>query len=127
MTMSTLGLTDGLVEVISTYVAGPVTVDAVATAPAWVILSSFRIPVNVSVQMEVVGLVDAGNAMSVRLYDVTDAEVVSGSEVDVSGTIDDRELSGNFDLLGSKVYQYQVQVIGPAGVGILRSAQLNST
>jgi hypothetical protein len=127
MTMSTLGLSgSAVIQIVSTYVVAQETIDAVTPGPGWQVVGAFFLPVDMAVRVEVIGLVDSGNELDVQLFDMTALEVVDSSLTAVTATSDTRVLSPAFDLDGGHLYQYWAQVIGSAGGGTLRSAQLLS-
>lgn len=125
----TVALSTGtIVEIISAYATLTQTIDAVASAPAWMVVGSFFMPKPALCKLELVGLVsDPANSMTARLFNSTDSAVVSGSTTDaVVETTDARKFSGVVSLDGGKLYQMQVQVIGPDNTtfGVARSVQL---
>ncbi len=130
MAQSVATTTQTHVEIIAAYAATNQEVDAVEEAPAWVVVGAFYMPKTFSCKLELIGSVSlAGTEMIARLYNVTDAAVVSGSITPViDGTTDERQLSGAFELLGAKLYQMQVQVINAdiTQWGIARSVALTN-
>ncbi len=126
--MRTVAVTGGnLVAILSTFTATNQQLDAVDTPPAWYVIGAFYLPLGpVTVQVEAVGLIsDDGSELKVRLFDVEEAAPIEGSETEViDAMIDERVVSGSFELEGGRVYQMQAQCIGSSGFGIIRSAQL---
>jgi hypothetical protein len=127
--MQTIGLgTSTVVEIISVYAASNQVVPAVADPPAWRVVGAFYMPATAPVKLEVIGAVTvAGIEMTMRIFDVTAAAPVSGSTTPViDGIVDERQISGAFELPGGKIYQMQAQVIGPDPdtKGFIRSATL---
>lgn len=112
------------VEVISAYAASNQQLPAEPTAPAWIIIGGFYMPVTADVKIEAVGsIADGALTLAVRLFDVTAAAPVSGSLTEnIDSAVDERVLSGAFELAGGRVYQMQAQCIGPSGFGIVRTA-----
>lgn len=128
--MRSIGLTtDNLVEIISAYSATSQQIPAVASAPAWFVLGSFSMPAGAPAKLDVIGVVSAaGLVLHVRLFDLTDAEPVGGTDVEIdSQTVESRVTSGVVQLPGGHVYQVQAEVIGtadPAHFGVVRCATL---
>jgi hypothetical protein len=109
------------------------TVAAVASAPGWVTVGAFYLPITLSaVRLEAIGLVSAGGLTgTVRLYDPTtgtDAPV-SGSDAQFTDTSSTRATSGVFSLTGHRHYLLQAQVVGAVGAdkfGIVETAGLTT-
>ncbi len=126
--MRSIGLTGGTeVEIITAYTATNQPVDAVVAGPAWVVIGAFYMPMGGQVQLEAIGLVSLGTvALTLKLFDVTAADDVSGSlTAQISSLLDSRAVSGSFNVVGGRVYQIQAQAIGPLPeFAIVHSAQL---
>ena len=130
MATQSIGLTgEAIVEVINGFTAAEQVVAAVAAEPGWTVVGALWVPVDVTAQLELIGLVtDAALAMTARLYNATDAAIVSGTAVSTSSLVDERKVSGAVVVAGGKLYQVQVEVVGPvAGLGVVRGASLLST
>ena len=113
------------VEVISAYTAPNQQVPAVDAESAWWAIGSFYVPVTARARLEVVGLLSSDSlAMQVRLFDMTAAAVVSGTQVELDATNDQRALSGAVEVTGGHTYQFQAQVLAASGFGVVKSATL---
>ena len=102
-------------EVVSAYGVLKSAVPSRNASPGWFVIGGFFLSKGViGVQHEVIGMVNhADLEMHVRLFNVNDLEVVSGSEVTiVSTTALVRALSGSFNLTGIRTYQVQAEAIG---------------
>jgi len=110
--------TEQFVEVISMYVASAGRVDAVEVAPGWHIIGPLPVPATANIRFDLLGSVsDESLVLSARLYCVTPGfvGVVPGSSVQLSSTIDVEQFSGEFTLVGNRIYQVWAQVVGAAG------------
>lgn len=130
--MKTIELTtNAQVEIITAYVAPNTHVEAVAATPGWYVAGSFFVGSKAeNARLEAIGVVsDASVTMHVRLFDLTDAEPVVGSTINIQSLVDSRGTSALFDVAAGHTYQIQVEAIGGAGgdddlFGILKSANL---
>lgn len=124
--MQSIATTTGArVEVISAYAATNQTVDAVDEVSAWNVIGSFYLPLTTSARVELVGLVSgAPLVLSMRLFDLTAAAPVSGTTVAVDGTAEERAVSGTVQLQGGRIYQFQAEVLGASGFGVVKNATL---
>lgn len=130
MSMTSIGLTQSsLIQIISAYAASNQQLAAQPASPAWYVVGAFYMPVSKAARLQVVGSVSVnGNLLRVRLYDVTEIAVVSGSTTpDIDAMIDERVLGGVIELEGGHVYQMQAECIGASGYGLVRSADLVGT
>lgn len=124
--MKTIGITDNReLEVISVYAATNARI-AAAPTPAWYVVGAFFLPIGAPGRFELIGLVsDPSSALHARLFDVTDAKPVSGSEVVIDGDlVDTRVISDLIEFDGSHIYQVQLEVLGTTGFGLLKNATL---
>jgi hypothetical protein len=117
--LSGLALTkEETIEILSLYATSAARVDAVATAPGWVVVGSFPIPTTADIRLDVLGSVsDPSLTMSIRLYCTTPGSVgmVSGSQVALASLVDVQVFSSAFTVVGNRSYQVQSQVVGNAG------------
>lgn len=112
------------VEIISAYSTQNQLVSAQDAEEAYFVIGSFFLPLNVEARLEVVGLVSSGQSMTVRVYDVTALAAVGNMNVTVVSESEARKVSGVISLTGGHIYQFQAQVLGVDGYGIVREAQL---
>jgi hypothetical protein len=116
--MQSLELTkEEQIEVISIYSSPEKSIDPVVSSPGWVVVGAFQMPITATIRLELIGLVsDASLTMNARLYCVTPAHygTVSGSAISLTSLLEAQEFSGLFELLGNRLYQVQVEVVGHA-------------
>ena len=117
--LSGLALTkEETIEILSLYATSAARVDAVASAPGWIVVGSFPMPATADIRLDALGSVsDPGLTMSIRLYCTTvgSVGVVGGSLMTLSSLVDVHVFSSVFNLVGNRSYQVQCQVVGAAG------------
>lgn len=124
--MRTIALTNTpQIEVVSPYSTSNQQVPAVNADSAWLVVGSFYIPITMLARLEAIGLVVApATRMSIRLFDMGGAEPVQGTVFNIDTSVDSRGVSGRVELRGGRIYQFQAQVLGLDGFGLLKSACL---
>ncbi len=123
--------TEQIIEVLSVYATAEQYIDAVAATPGWYVIGGFSMPASADVRVDLIGSVSAASlTVRVRLFCVTTGAVgaVSGSEAQLSSTLDTQAFSGVVSLVGGRAYQLQAEVTGFAGAiyfGVVRRATLS--
>ena len=125
--MRTIALTQTpQIEVISAVSAANQSVPSVNGASGWFVVGSLYIPVTAAARLEVVGIVSgAGLVMNARLFDMSLAAPVGGTDVNIDALIDQRVASGRVELQGGHIYQFQAQLLTETpAFGIVKTATL---
>ncbi len=116
-------------DVVAAYSAPKTVITAVASGTGWNVIGEFYLPLTVTAQLDVVGLVsDADLTMTARLWSVADkAAVTTLGTVATSSTSAVRLLSARNSLTGDRRYQIQAQVVGSSGLdqfGVVETATI---
>lgn len=100
-------------EVVSAYGVPKRPVPSQSSPPGWYVIGGFFLPKGVlNVQFEILAMVnDAALEMHARLFNVNDAEPVTGSQVTITNQAYARVTSGLFNLTGIRHYQVQAEAI----------------
>jgi hypothetical protein len=125
--------TEQVIEILSVYATADLRLEAVATTPGWNVIGAFTMPASATLRLDLLGAVsDLSLTLRVRLYCVTTGYVgpVSGSDATLASLVESQAFSGNIDLVGGLLYQFQAEVTGAVGTpyfGVVRRATLQGT
>lgn len=122
----TVGLTPNAeVQIIAAYAAPTMAIAAVAATPGWIIVGAMVLGATWPARLSLIGSVSsAALTMRARLFDMHLVEPVEGAGVELTSLTDVRLIGGEVLLRGARVYQIHVEVIGPAGFGSFKTAEL---
>jgi predicted ABC-type sugar transport system permease subunit len=118
--------TEKIIEILSLYSSASQPIVAVATAPGWHVVGAFPMPTTADIRLDLIGSVsNPALIMTARMFCVTPGSEgpVSGSSVQLSSTTSVQVFSGQFELVGNRLYEVHVQVVGFAGDSYFGSAR----